>query len=322
MRHSAVAVALQVDSLLVGSPLHAKAARIRSAAAQSWSEVQPVLQQAAQEGLISPNNYTQRRYTWAFSILLTRLCRLPSRNNQEALIAWADMANHDANVTNFLDWSASKKCVTFEPGRSYTPGEQVCVSYGQKTSGELLLSYGFLIPPETNPNDAYQLQIGLDSDDSQQQSKLAVLQRYGLSGSEEFPLRLSALPDGLLQYAAFVAATPGRSDEVPVLGEYLFKQKQFPVLDKVDCKLIGLNFVLSLCRAGLTSYKRSLEEDRQNLEALQKRLTEFDDIVGTETGVQVTQIQREVAATVLRVRERQVLNRTVFILQQAKRAIK
>ena len=313
---------MQVDNLLAGSPLHAKASGIRSAAAQSWQDLQPVLQQAAQQGRIKPESYTQQCYTWAFSILLTRLCRLPSRNNEEALIAWADMANHDASVTNFLDWNRNKKCVIFEPGRSYTPGEQVCVSYGQKTSGELLLSYGFLIPPETNPDDAYQLQIALDSDDSQYQSKLALLQQYGLSGKEEFPLRVTALPDGLLQYAAFVAAAPGRSDEIPVLGEYLFKHRQFPLLDKVDCKLIGVNYVLSICRAALMSYKRTLEADREQLEALQARLKEFDDIVSTEGGSQVTQIQREVAAAVLRVRERQVLNRTIFILQQTKRAIK
>ena len=313
---------LQVDALLAGSPLHAKAVTIRSAAAQSWQELQPVLQQAAQQGLIKPESYTQQRYSWAFSILLTRLCRLPSRNNEEALIAWADMANHDANVTSFLDWSNSKKCVVFEPGRSYTPGEQVYVSYGQKTSGELLLSYGFLIPPETNPNDAYQLQVALDRNDSQYERKLTLLQQYGLSEKEEFPLRVTALPDGLLQYAAFVAAAPGRSDEIPLLGEYLFKHRQFPLLDKVDCKLIAINYVLTICRAALMSYKRSLEADREYLESLQTRLKEFSDIVSTDTGVQVTQIQREVAAAVLRVRERQILSRTVFILQQAKRAMK
>ena len=232
------------------------------------------------------------------------------------------MANHDVAVTTFLDWDSGKECVSFQLDRSYSAGEQVCVSYGQKSSGELLLSYGFMIPPDTNPHDAYQMPIALDSDDSQHKSKTAALQRFGLTGHQEFPLRVTALPDGLLQYAAFVAAAPGRSDEIPVLAEYLFEHKQFPLLDRVDCKLIGINFVLTACRAAMMSYKRTLEADREHLDALQKQLKEFDDIVSTEAGVQITQIQRQVAAAVLRVRERQILNRTIFILQQTKRAIR
>ena len=296
--------------------------QIRTAAAQSWQDVQPVLQQAAEQGLIHPANYTRQRYSWAFAILLTRLCRLPSRGNEEALIAWADMANHDVSVTSFLNWDSGRRCVSFQLDRSYSAGEQVCVSYGQKTSGELLLSYGFMIPPDTNPHDAYQLPIALERDDSQYQGKTTALHRFGLTGHQEFPLRVTALPDGLLQYAAFVAATPGRSDEISILAEYLFEHKQCPLLDMVDSKLIVINFVLTACRAALMGYKRTLEADREHLDALQKQLKEFGEVVSTEAGVQITQIQREVAAAVLRVRERQILNRTIFILQQTKRAIR
>ena len=132
---------LQVQNLLEGSPLQKKAMDIRDAAEKSWLEVQPVLQQAAEQGLIKPEAYTQRRYQWAFCILLTRLCRLPGRGNDEVLVAWGDMANHRSDVTSFLDWDRTKKHIVFQPDCSYDPGEQVYVSYGPKTSGELLLSY-------------------------------------------------------------------------------------------------------------------------------------------------------------------------------------
>ena len=289
------------------------------AAAASWQEVQPILQQAAEQGLIKPEAYTQRHYQWAFSILLTRLCRLQGRKNEEALVAWGDMANHRSDVETFLDWSASKKCVTFQPDRSYSRGEQVYVSYGQKTSGELLLSYGFMLAPEGNPNDAYLLELELDPNDSQRKQKEAALEQYALKGRQQFPLRVSALPDGLLAFAAFIAAAPGKSDEIPVLAEYLFGKHQFPLLDKVDCRILGINYVLSVCRAGMLSYKTSMEADREYIEAQRTRLQDSSFAAEDDTGSQVAQIERSIAAAVLRVRERQILHRTNFILQQSKK---
>ena len=311
--------ALQVQGLLQGSPLQRKAHEIREAAAASWQEVQPVLQQAAEQGLIKPEAYTQRQYQWTFSILLTRLCRLQGRQNEEALVAWGDMANHRSDVETFLDWSASKKSVTFQPDRSYSRGEQVYVSYGQKTSGELLLLYGFMLAPESNPNDAYLLELELDMNDSQRKQKVAALEQYGLKGRQQFPLRVSALPDGLLEFAAFVVAAPGKSDEIPVLAEYLFGKHQFPLLDKVDCRVLGINYILSVCCAAMLSYKKTMEADREYIEAQRTRLQDSSFAAEDDIGSQVAQIERSIAAAVLRVRERQILHRTSFILQQSKK---
>ena len=313
--------ALQVNGLLQGSPLQKKAHAIRQAANASWQEVQPVLQQAAEQGLIKPEVYMQRRYQWAFSILLTRLCRLQGRRNEEALVAWGDMANHRSDVETFLDWSSSKKCVTFQTDRSYASGEQVYVSYGQKTCGELLLSYGFMLPPEGNKFDAYLLELELDANDSQRSQKLAALEQYGLKGKETFPLRVTALPTGLLEYAAFIAATPGKSEEIPVLAEYLFGKHQFPLLDKVDCRILGVNYVLSVCRTAMLGYRKSMEADREYIEAQTIQLQDSStasSVAKDDAGSQVAQIERSIAAAVLRVRERQILHRTNFILQQTK----
>ena len=310
---------LQVQGLLQGSPLQQKAKEIRQAAAASWQEVQPSLQKAAEKGLIKPEAFTQRRYLWAFSILLTRLCRLEGRGSEEALVAWGDMANHRSDVETFLDWTTSKKCVTFQPDRSYSPGEQVYVSYGQKTSGELLLSYGFMLAPESNPHDAYLLQLQLDVNDSQRKYKLAALEKYHLKETQQFPLRVNALPAGLLEFAAFIAATPGKSDEVPVLAEYFFGKHQFPLLDKVDCRILGVNFVLTACRTAMLGYKKTMEADREYIDAQRTRLQDSSFGVEDDTGSQVAQIERSIAAAMLRVRERQILLRTTFVLQQTKR---
>ncbi|KAL0034373.1 hypothetical protein WJX77_011688 [Trebouxia sp. C0004] len=285
--------AKEVHNLLAGSPLQKKAMDIQDAAEKSWHEVQPVLQQAAVQGLIKPEAYTQRRYQWAFSILLTRMCRLPGRCNEEVLVAWGDMANHRSDVTSFWDWDRTKKQIVFQPDCSYDP--------------------------ESNPNDAYLLEIALDEDDSQLQGKLAALQQYGLSARQQFPLKVNALPDGLLEYAAFIAATPGRSDEIPILAEYLFGKHQFPLLDKVDCRILGVNYVLTVCRTAMLGYKKTMEVDKEYIETQRKRLQDSTFDTEDSSGSQVAQIERSIAAAVLRVRERQILHRTTFILKQSKR---
>ena len=310
---------MQVQTLLGGSPLLKQAEKIRNAAAVSWQEVQPVLQQASEQGQIKLETYTQRRYQWAFSILLTRLCRLQSRNNEEALVAWGDMANHRSDVTTYLDWDKDKQQVVFQPDSSYEAGEQVYVSYGPKTSGELLLSYGFMLAPESNPQDAYLLELALDPNDSQYQGKLDALQQYGMQDRKQFPLRVTALPAGLLEFAAFIAASPGRSDEIPILADYLFGKQQFPLLDKVDCRILGINYVLTLCRTAMAGYKQTMEADRETIEAQKKRLQDSSFSTDDSSGSQVAQIERSIAAAVFRVRERQILNRTTFILKQSKK---
>jgi hypothetical protein len=58
---------------------------------------------------------------------------------------------------------------------------QVFISYGKKSSGELLLSYGFVPKEGTNPNDSIELLVSLDKSDKCYKEKLQALKRNGLS---------------------------------------------------------------------------------------------------------------------------------------------
>ena len=68
---------------------------------------------------------TSQNLNWAFSMLLSRLVRLPSLGNIEALCPWADMINHDCRATSYLDFDPSKRCATLTTDRGYKAGEQV-----------------------------------------------------------------------------------------------------------------------------------------------------------------------------------------------------
>lgn len=58
---------------------------------------------------------------------------------------------------------------------------QVFISYGKKSNGELLLSYGFVPREGANPSDSVELPFSLKKSDKCYKEKLEALRKYGLS---------------------------------------------------------------------------------------------------------------------------------------------
>lgn len=64
-----------------------------------------------------------------------------------ALVPCIDMANHAANPTAYFDENDRGEVVLLlEPKCSVSPGEEITISYGDKSPGEMLFSYGFVDP--------------------------------------------------------------------------------------------------------------------------------------------------------------------------------
>ncbi|TKY47861.1 Ribulose-1,5 bisphosphate carboxylase/oxygenase large subunit N-methyltransferase [Spatholobus suberectus] len=120
-------------------------------------------------------------FKWSFGILFSRLVRLPSMDGKVALVPWADMLNHSCDVETFLDYDKTSKGIVFTTDRPYQPGEQVFISYGKKSNGELLLSYGFVPKEGANPSDSVELSLSLKKSDASYKEKLELLKKYGLS---------------------------------------------------------------------------------------------------------------------------------------------
>lgn len=55
------------------------------------------------------------------------------------------------------------------------------LSYGRKSNGELLLSYGFVPKEGTNPNDSVELLVSLNKSDKCFKEKMQALRKNGLS---------------------------------------------------------------------------------------------------------------------------------------------
>ncbi|CAI8606491.1 unnamed protein product [Vicia faba] len=174
-------------------------------------------------------------FKWSFAILFSRMVRLPSMNGKVALVPWSDMLNHNCEVETFLDYDRSSKGIVFTTGRPYLPGEQVFISYGNKSNGELLLSYGFVPKEGTNPSDSVELPLSLKKSDESYKEKLELLRKYGLSGSQCFPLRVTGWPLELVAYAYLV-------------------DLRYPEIEEQ-----ALQFILDSCESSISKYNKLLQ---------------------------------------------------------------
>lgn len=204
--------------------------------------------------------FNMETFTWSFGILFSRLVRLPSMDGKVALVPWADMLNHGCEVETFLDYDKSSKAIVFTTDRQYQPGEQVFISYGKKSNGELLLSYGFVPKEGTNPSDSAELSLSLKKSDKCYKEKLETLKKHGLSASHCFPLQVTGWPVEMMAYAYLVVSPPSmlkQFDELAAAASNKTGAKKdirFPELDEQ-----ALQFLLDNCEASIAKYSKFLQ---------------------------------------------------------------
>lgn len=205
--------------------------------------------------------FNMETFKWSFGILFSRLVRLPSMEGKVALVPWADMLNHSCEVETFLDYDKSSQGVVFTTDRPFQPGEQVFISYGKKSNGELLLSYGFVPREGTNPRDSVELLLSLKKSDKCYKEKTEALRKHGLSASQCFPLQITGWPLELMAYAYLAVSPPSMSrqfDEMAAAAsnKATFKKDiKYPEIEEE-----ALQFILDTCESSLSKYNRFLQE--------------------------------------------------------------
>jgi SET domain len=88
---------------------------------------------------------------------------LDQKAEEEALVPWADFANHSSACSSHLTWDHQEECVVLIADRNYAAGQQVYTSYGERSSAQLLFSYGFVPEAGTNPHDSVLLSLQVRS---------------------------------------------------------------------------------------------------------------------------------------------------------------
>ena len=213
---------------LRGSPSTLAALQIVRAFRASWDELRPGLQDAEERGIVPRGTADARLAVWAFAVALSRIARFASRPDIEALVPWIDMFNHSPNARSFIDLAGTQEVVV-QADRAYRPGDEVFISYGQKSSSELLLSYGFA--PVHHECDSAWVPLGLppspsrSGGDEHRQRVVRALAARGdfltatrsdvVELSEDFAVLLvrvgaaGQVPEGVMQAALCVAACEG-----------------------------------------------------------------------------------------------------------------
>ncbi|KAF5839509.1 hypothetical protein DUNSADRAFT_580 [Dunaliella salina] len=317
----------QVQGLLQGSPLLTKALSITNGVAASFEQLHPIIKQAEQEGLIPEKALDKEGIFWAFGILLSRLVRLSGKDDEEALVPWADFLNHSPHVGCHLDWDSAadggQGAVVLYADTDYQAGQQVYISYGERTAGQLLLSYGFCPNPSTHPHEAYLLQLGMREADPLYAVKARALSKRGFDpDGPEWPLKLDGLPAGIVAWAAFRAAGSAQTSEAEIeaLATMLFGEPSgrasspSALAGPLPYEDLGLQELGAMCGALLKGYPTSMEQDRATASGATSGKSQ------QPPGSQVQERQRCTAA--IRVVERQILARTQFIASSQARAIR
>ncbi|KAA8526632.1 hypothetical protein F0562_008165 [Nyssa sinensis] len=204
--------------------------------------------------------FNMETFKWSFGILFSRLVRLPSMDGRVALVPWADMLNHSCEVETFLDYDRSTKGVVFTTDRPYQPGEQVFISYGKKSNGELLLSYGFVPREGTNPSDSVELSLSIKKSDKCYKEKVEALRKYGLSMSQCFPLQITGWPLELMAYACLAVSPPSMNrqfEEMAAAASNKTSSKKdirYPEIEEQ-----ALQFILDSCESSISKYSKFLQ---------------------------------------------------------------
>ncbi|KAK6259608.1 SET domain - like 6 [Theobroma cacao] len=204
--------------------------------------------------------FNMETFRWSFGILFSRLVRLPSMDEKVALVPWADMLNHSCEVETFLDYDKSSQGVVFATDRAYQPGEQVFISYGKKSNGELLLSYGFVPKEGTNPSDSVELPLSLKKYDKCYKEKLEALRKHGLSASQCYPIQITGWPLELMAYANLAVSPPSMSPQFEEMAAAASnksttkKDLRYPEIEEK-----ALQFILDSCESSISKYSKFLQ---------------------------------------------------------------
>ncbi|XP_073145925.1 ribulose-1,5 bisphosphate carboxylase/oxygenase large subunit N-methyltransferase, chloroplastic [Henckelia pumila] len=205
--------------------------------------------------------FNMETFKWSFGILFSRLVRLPSMDGRVALVPWADMLNHSCEVETFLDYDKSSQGVVFTTDRAYQPGEQVFISYGRKSNGELLLSYGFVPREGTNPRDSVELSFSLKKSDKCYKEKSEALKKQSLSVSQCYPLQITGWPVELMAYAYLAVCPPSmrsRFDEMAAAASNKSTSKKDTRYLEIEEE--ALQFILDVCEASISKYSKFIQE--------------------------------------------------------------
>lgn len=237
--------------LLKGSPTLTAAESLNQKLHREFEECNQSIF-AKNRQLFSEEVYNYAAWEWAFAVLFSRAIMLTSAQ-QIALVPYADLLNHNPFCSTFIDFHtkpfSDEKVIAYYTDRPYNQMDQVFVTYGPKSNGDLLLLYGFVT--DRNPYDSVDLVVSLDKDDPMYDRKAEYLKSCGVEEYTSFPLYRDRYPMELIEYLRFCVASEEEYKSNPDFGDFVNENNETLVA----------RAIIDGCQNALKGYPQTREED-------------------------------------------------------------
>merc|ERR1712070_1350985 len=238
-----------------GSGVYAAARSMQQKLQREWK--------ALEEGVLAAHPTTvegasYENFVWAMSMLFSRAVNL-KEDAMLALVPYADLLNHSPYsncyfMCNKIPFSDEKE-VTLYADRNYAAGDQILISYGQKSNAELLLLYGFVI--DRNLFDEVEISVGLSVEDPRHANKLEFLRRQGVKEKMTFPLLIDRYSSELMQYLRLCCL----SKEEGALETLSYNERI-----SAENERAAFEALMSGCESALDLYPETEEQDTNLME--------------------------------------------------------
>eukprot|EP00878_Enallax_costatus_P003647 GHUV01003861.1.p1 GENE.GHUV01003861.1~~GHUV01003861.1.p1 ORF type:complete len:495 (+),score=148.67 GHUV01003861.1:1566-3050(+) len=240
--------------LLTGSPVLTEARNRQNALQQQWSNLSKQHFQPNSDRF-NPEVFNEADFMHTFCVVLACTAYLPSAECFALVPVAGNMGRTGNDNGCTLDYDTDRQSVVLKTTRPYREGQEVLVNDG-RPNGELLLSTGTL--QDNNLSDCLYFPAALLPADRYFGMKQQLLESFGFTAQERFPVYADRFPIQLLSYLRL-----SRIQDSGLFAKVNFEQD---VLISQMNEYEVLQLLMGECRESLAAYKTSLEEDTKLLQ--------------------------------------------------------
>lgn len=231
-----------------------KEAGIREAALRAeWAEIEEV-HVRPQADKFSPGVYNEKNFLDSFLVVLTASCYLPAASCF-ALLPLVSSIRHSGAGNVALDYDAERDAAVLVANGELPAGTELAI-FDDRPNGELLLSTGSVEPG--NPCDFLTIGAKLVQADGLYSAKRTIVEAYGLSDQQEFPVYRDRFPIQLLAYL--------RLARVQDTGELMKVDFEDDGIISQLNEYETLQILMGDCRDILSGFQSNVEDDRKELQ--------------------------------------------------------
>jgi histone-lysine N-methyltransferase SETD3 len=238
---------------LNGSPVLEEARSREAALLAEWESIQTT---AGTAGIsLDSGTFNARAFLEAMSVILSAAAYLPSAQCFALLPLVGSLRRTGSAGGAVLDYDFDRQSVTLVSSRPYTRGQEVRL-YDGRPSGEVLLATGSIEP--ANPADCLILPASLVAADRLYSQKKEILENFGFTISEEFPIFEDRMATQHLAYMRLARLTDP--------AQFIKISFEQDVIITPENEYEVLQLVMADLRDRMQAYPNNFEDDLKDLQ--------------------------------------------------------